>query len=177
MTSNESTLCTVEHEGVSCKSDAGLYRERYGKELQFLSIYGAPQQTKAIFSALAASKELLVGDDEFRRARDALRFRGFSLGYGKHHAIIWTAQLDVTLIVWTSDEEKRSRLRNILSRRRIPYEPQHLARLEKLLVDHGYLMALAGWGSIGGYACDFDDDAICDLIVAEIYHSRTRKVA
>jgi hypothetical protein len=177
MTSNKSTVCTVEHEGVICKSDAGLYRERYGKELHFLSIYGAPQQTKAIFSALAASKELLIGEDEFQRPRDALRFRGFSLGYGKHHGIIWTDQLDVSLIVWSSDEEKRSRLRNILSRRRIPYDPQHFSRLEKLLVDHGYLTALDGWGTIGGYACDFDDDAICDLIIAEVYRSKTRKVA
>ena len=177
MTSNDSSLVTVEHEGVVCKSDAGLYRERYGKELDFLSIYGAPQQTKAIFSALAASKELLIGEDEFQRPRHALRFRGFSLGYGKHHAIIWTDQLDVSLIVWTSDEEKNSRLRNILSRRRIPYDPQYFSRLEKLLVDHGYLTALDGWGRIGGYACDFDDDAICDLIIAEIYHAKKRKVA
>src|SRR5271157_2871915 len=149
MTSNDSLL-TVEYEGVVCKSDAGLYRQRYDNELHFLSVYGAPQQTKAIFSALAASKELLIGDDEFQRPRDALRFRGFSLGYGKHHGIIWTDQLDVSLIVWTSDEEKRSRLRNILSRRRIPYDPQHFSRLEKLLIDHGYLLALDGWAISAG---------------------------
>jgi hypothetical protein len=177
MTSNDPIILTVEYEGVLCKSDAGVYGQGYENELHFLSIYGAPQQTKAIFSALAASKELLIGEDAFRRTRDALRFRGYSLGYGKHHGIIWTDQLDVSLIVWSSDEEKRSRLRNILSRRRIPYDPQHFSRLEKLLIDHGYLLALDGWGSIGGYACDFDDDAICDLIIAEIYRSKTRKVA
>src|SRR5271157_6599171 len=176
MTSNNSLLA-VEHEGVICKSDAGLYRERYDKELQFLSIYGAPQQTKAIFSALAASKELQIGDDEFRRPRDALRFRGYSLGYGKHHGIIWTDRLDTSLIIWTSEEEKESRLRNILSRQRIPYDPHDLGRIEKLLVEHGYLTALESWGSIAGYACDFNDDAICDLILAEIYHSKNLKVA
>jgi hypothetical protein len=176
MTSNDSLL-TVEYEGVVCKSDAGLYRQRYDNELHFLSVYGAPQQTKAIFSALAASKELRIADDDFRRPRDALRFRGYSLGYGKHHGIIWTDQLDTSLIVWTSDEEKQSRLRNILSRRRIPYDPHYFSRLEKLLVKHNYLRVLEGWGSIGGYACDFDDDAICDLILAEIYRSKTRKVA
>ena len=177
MTSNDPVILTVEYEGVLCKSDAGVYGQGYDNELHFLSIYGAPQQTKAIFSALAASKELQIGDDEFRRPRDALRFRGYSLGYGKHHGIIWTDRLDTSLIIWTSEEEKRSRLRNILSRRRIPYDPHDLGRIEKLLVEHGYLMALESWGSIAGYACDFNDDAICDLIIAEIYRSKTRKVA
>ena len=177
MTSNDPVILAVEYEGVLCKSDAGVYGQGYDNELHFLSIYGAPQQTKAIFSALAASKELQIGDDEFQRPRDALRFRGYSLGYGKHHGIIWTDRLDTSLIIWTSEEEKRSRLRNILSRQRIPYDPHDLGRIEKLLVEHGYLTALESWGSIAGYACDFNDDAICDLIIAEIYRSQTRKVA
>ena len=177
MTSNDPVILAVEYEGVLCKSDAGVYGQGYQNELHFLSIYGAPQQTKAIFSALAASKELQIGNGEFQRPRDALRFRGYSLGYGKHHGIIWTDRLDTSLIIWTSEEEKRSRLRNILSRQRIPYDPHDLGRIEKLLVEHGYLTALASWGSIAGYACDFNDDAICDLIIAEIYRSQTRKVA
>ncbi len=177
MTSNDPAILAVEYEGVLCKSDAGVYGQGYDNELHFLSIYGAPQQTKAIFSALAAWKELQIGDDAFQRPRDALRFRGYSLGYGKHHGIIWTDRLDTSLIIWTSEEEKRSRLRNILSRQRIPYDPHDLGRIEKLLVEHGYLTALASWGSIAGYACDFNDDAICDLIIAEIYRSQTRKVA
>ena len=107
MTSNDPVILTVEYEGVLCKSDAGVYGQGYENELHFLSIYGAPQQTKAIFSALAASKELQIGDDEFQRPRDALRFRGYSLGYGKHHGIIWTDRLDTSLIIWTSEEEKR----------------------------------------------------------------------
>ena len=74
-------------------------------------------------------------------------------------------------------KKSESRLRNILSRQRIPYDPHDLGRIEKLLVEHGYLTALESWGSIAGYACDFNDDAICDLIIAEIYHSQTRKVA
>ena len=177
MTSSDPVILAVEYEGVLCKSNAGVYGQGYDNELHFLSVYGAPQQTKAIFSALAASKELYIGDDEFRRPRDALRFRGYSLGYGKHHGIIWTDRLDTSLIIWTSEEEKQSRLRNVLSRQRIPYDPHDLGRIEKLLVEHGYLTALASWGSIAGYACNFNDDAICDLIIAEIYHSQTRKVA
>ena len=150
MTSSDPIILAVEYEGVVCKSDAGVYGNGYENELHFLSIYGAPQQTKAIFSALAASKELQVGNDEFRRPRDALRFRGYSLGYGKHHGIIWTDRLDASLIIWTSEEEKRSRLRNILSRHRIPYDPRDLGRIEKLLVEHGYLTALESWGRSPG---------------------------
>jgi hypothetical protein len=134
MTSNDPVILAVEYEGVLCKSDAGVYGQGYENELHFMSIYGAPQQTKAIFSALAASKELQIG-------------------------------------------EEQSRLRNILSRQRIPYDPHDLGRIEKLLVEHGYLTALESWGSIAGYACDFNDDAICDLILAEIYHSKNLKVA
>ena len=177
MTSSDPVIITVEYEGVVCKSDVGVYGDGYENELHFLSIYGAPQQTKAIFSALAAWKELQIGDDEFRRPRDALRFRGYSLGYGKHHGIIWTERLDVSLIIWTSEEEKEFRLRNVLSRQRIPYDPRDFARIEKLLLEYGYLASLKSWGKIGGYACDFNDDAICDLILAEIYHSKSLKVA
>jgi hypothetical protein len=177
MTSSNPVILTVEYEGVVCKSDAGVHTNGYENELHFLSIYGAPQQTKAVFSALASWKELQIGDDEFRRPRDALRFRGYSLGYGKHHGIIWTERLDVSLIIWTSEDEKESRLRNILSRQRIPYDPRDFARIERLLLEYGYLTALKSWGSIGGYACDFNDDAICDLILSEVYNPKTRKAA
>lgn len=177
MTSNDPVILTVEYEGVVCKSDAGVYRNGYENELHFLSIYGAPQQTKAIFSALAAWKELQIGGDEFSRTHDSLRFRGYSLGYGKHHGIIWTDKLDVSFILWTSEEEKQSRLHNILARQRIPYDPSDFARIEKLLVEHGYLILLESWGSIDGYACDFNDDVICDLILTEIHHPTTRKAA
>jgi hypothetical protein len=177
MTSSDRLVLTVEHEGVICKTDAGVYGTGYENELYFLSIYGAPQQTKGIFSALAASKELQIGDDEFRRPRDPLRFRGYSLGYGKHHGIIWTDKLDVSLIIWTSEEEKHARLRTILARHRIPYDPDDFERIERLLLEYGYLVPLESWGSIDGYRCDFNDDVICDLLLAEIYHSAARKVA
>jgi len=177
MTSNDPAVITVEHEGVVCKSDAGVYREGYENELHFLSIYGAPQQTKAIFSSLAAFKELQVGGDEFRRPHDSLRFRGYSLGYGKHHGLIWTDKLDVSLIIWTSEEEKEARLRNILSRQRIPYDHGDFSKIEKLLVERGYLIPLTTWGRIDGYACDFNDDAICDLLLAEIYRPARLKAA
>ncbi len=167
MTSRD--IVTIEHEGVVCKSDAALYEEGYDiHTIHFLSIYGAPQQTKALFSALASYRRLTAGRDTFTRPADALRYRGFSMGYGKHHNVIWTEQLDTSIIVWSSEEEKASRLRNILSRRRIPYEPCHLDRLEKLLVEYYYLVPLSGWG-LQGYQCNFHDDDICDLIVSEVY--------
>ncbi|OPY69941.1 MAG: hypothetical protein A4E57_00819 [Syntrophorhabdaceae bacterium PtaU1.Bin034] len=177
MTSSDHVILTVEHEGVVCKSDAGVYNAGYEKELHFLSIYGAPQQTKGIFSALASGKELTIGDDEFHRPRDSLRFRGYSLGYGKHHGIIWTDNLDISLIIWTSEQEKRARLRNLLAGHRVPYDPEDLERIERLLLRHGHLISLESWGRIDGYQCDFNDDAICDLLLAEIYHSAARKAA
>ena len=42
------SLDIVRYEGVTCKTDAVVVE---GAVIQFLSVYGAPQQTKGIFSA------------------------------------------------------------------------------------------------------------------------------
>ena len=74
MTLNDPVILTVEYEGVVCKTEAGVYEQGYENELHFLSIYGAPQQTKAVFSALAAWKELHIGDARADKQHRRVRF-------------------------------------------------------------------------------------------------------
>lgn len=67
--------------------------------LYFLSIYGSPQQVKAIFSLLASGRniELIIEEKQIkleRRGGFSLRFKGINLGYGKRHGLKWTEKLE-----------------------------------------------------------------------------------
>jgi hypothetical protein len=166
----------VRYEGVSCGTDAVLVE---GEDtIQFLSIYGAPQQTKGIFSALAASKLVSIGEDFYSRPPQAMRYKGFNLGYAKSHGVIFSEDLGRSIILWTSDEEKERRLRQALTRRKIPYDPKDLGELEKILRDHDNLRPLRTLvGAIAGYRCEFNDDEICDHLVRTIYRKRPANAA
>src|SRR3972149_8476764 len=80
--------------GVTVKSDFGLYSDSGGnKTLILLSIYGSPQQTKAVFSAMVESKAIKVLPDSFELTRpSSLRGRGRSIGRGRHHMVIWSEE-------------------------------------------------------------------------------------
>jgi hypothetical protein len=169
MTSN-SSIYEVSFKGVVCKSDCGLFERQNGhNSLTFLSIYGAPQQTRAIFSALASNNAVEVNGEELYRDRPALRYRSTSIGYAKQHALIWTEEMGQSVVVYTSEEERLNRLRYALSKRRIPYDPARVLELEQLLLGNGYLEQLEGWGPVSGYRCVFDDDTICALILSRMY--------
>ena len=168
MTSNE--IITVESLGVTCKSDYGLYIDKnYEYTICVLSIYGAPQQTKALFSVIASGKTVFAGDIPLERPREAIRFKGSKIGYAKHHGIITSEQVGKEIIVWITEEDRLKQLSRALSSRRIPFEIERLPEIERILVEHGYLSSLSGWGGIGGYFTQFNDDEICDLILSEVY--------
>ncbi len=170
MTSDE-TFYTLKAKGVTCRTDMGLYSSSSSSNiLRFASVYGAPQQVKAIFSVIATFNEviLLKDDSQVRLARSynsSLRFRGFSIGYGKQHGIIWDEKTGEDCIIWTSRDERLKALYNALSKRKVPFDKAWLPKLELLLGRGGFLSLLQGWGGIGGYECSWDDDAICDKIV------------
>lgn len=174
MTSNDrNTLpIAIECEGVGCKSDLCLYDDRtYTTQVHLLSIYGAPQQTKALFSLLASSKTLCTDEIYLERAPEPIRFKGTKIGYAKHHGLIWSEKVGNEIIVWTSEGQRLNQLRLALSKRRIPLEPEKLPQIERVLLDNKYLSRLSGWGNIGGYITSFDDDTICDLILSQVYGS------
>ena len=171
MTSNE--IVTVECQGISCKSDFGLYKaDRYQNTISVLSIYGAPQQTKALFSAVASSRTVYSGETLLERPREAIRFKGTKIGYAKHHGIITSEQVGKEIILWTTAGERLNQLRLALSGRRVPFEPERLPQIEKVLLNNGYLVRLAGWGTIGGYFAQFNDDEICNLLLTDVYRTR-----
>jgi len=167
---------TIKVGGVSCKSDMGLYDKK--DYVYFLSIYGSPQQVKAIFSLLVMGRELLLIRDDNgaislkRRWGGNFRFRAFSLGYGKRHGLIWSEGIGKDIIMWTSPEERLKALYSAISKRRIPFDRQWLPKIEVLLLRNNYLEELKGWGGTGGYNCNWDDDAICDLIAEEVLQNK-----
>jgi hypothetical protein len=165
---------TIKAGGVSCKSDMGLYGAYNSNYIYFLSIYGSPQQVKAIFSLLALGREiLLIKDEEVisplrREFWSNFRFKSFSLGYGKRHGLAWSEGIGKDIIMWTSPEERLNALYSAISKRRIPFDRQWLPNIEALMLENNYLEELKGWGGAGGYNCKWDDDAICDLIAEEM---------
>jgi hypothetical protein len=168
-------ILQVRYEGVVCKTDAVVVE---GAAIQFLSIYGAPQQTKGIFSALAASRLVTIGEEFYSRPSQAMRYKGFSLGYAKSHGVIYSEDLGGSIVLWTSVEEKERRLRQALGRRKIPYDPKDLRTLEMMLADNEYLVPLLTLvGSISGCRCEFNDDAICDHLVRTLYRKRASDAA
>ena len=63
-------ILQVRYEGVVCKTDAAVVE---ADTIQFLSVYGAPQQTKGIFSALAASRPVTIDGKHYSRPLQAMR--------------------------------------------------------------------------------------------------------
>ncbi len=161
--------------GVVCKSDMGLVEMgRYSNELLFLSFYGSVQQVRALFSLFATGHELKIvsrDGEEFsatKRFGAESRQKTFSLGYGKRHSLIYTADLHKEAVIWLSPEERLDCFRLALMKRRIPFDLEWLPDLEALLLEEDYLKELSGWGGIGGYRCSWQDDEICNLIVEKI---------
>lgn len=173
MTSNKNSITTVQCGGISCKSDICLYDDRpYSNYVYLLSLYGAPQSTKGIFSLLAAGQALEAEDVFLERPPEPIRMRGTKISYAKYHALVWSDKIGKDIIVWTSEKERLDQLHGSLSQRRVPLNRTKLPEIENLLVQNKYLLPLAGWGGIGGYITNFNDDDICDLILSSIYKDR-----
>ena len=175
MTSNSGEIREIRSGGVSCKSDAGLYNNAYGSNhVKFLSLYGSPQQVRAIFALLVGNRgvDVIDGGVEVlaldRSWGDGLRLKTFPLGYGKRHGLIFTDDIGKEVILWTSPEEKARVLFSALSKRRIPFDREWLPEIEKLLLDEERLINLHGWSGFGGYVCQWNDDEICNLIAERI---------
>jgi hypothetical protein len=160
---------TVAYKGVTCKSDMCLYLQgEYTNTVFILSLYGAPQQVKAIFSALSLGKEIVQKNNILTRDyKSSIRFKGRSLGRGKYHGMIFTDDIK-DHVVWTEPDKRIKALQTALSRRKIPFDREWLTDIEALLLRDEYLTKMQGWGGISGYEALWDDDAICNLICGEI---------
>src|SRR3990170_3937999 len=99
---------TLKVDGVTVRSDFGLYSDSGGdKSLILISIYGSPQQTKAVFSSLAENKPVKVLPDAYELIRpSSLRGRGRSIGRGRQHMLIWSEEGLVDGIIWFDEKPK-----------------------------------------------------------------------
>jgi len=164
--------------GICCKSDFGLYERVEDGPLHLLSIYGAPQQTKAMLSLYASYKPVTASDRTFYRSSDLIRFKTFPIGYGKSHGLLKTEMVGKSVIVWQKPEEKHIRFMAALNKRKIPYDVKWLPEIIDLFRKHDIIEDLAGWGGIGGYLCNWnDDDYICDIICEYFGNKQQRKAA
>jgi len=168
----------VESQGVSCRSDFGLYRaDGYENTISVLSIYGASQQTRALFSAVATNRTVYVGGTPLERPREAIRFKGTKIGYAKHHGIITSEQVGKEIIVWTTEGERLNQLHLALSVAACPSSPRDFTNREGP-TEQRYLVRLSDGGH-RRYFAQFNDDEICNLILTDVYRTRagTRNAA
>ena len=171
----EGDMKNIVYRGITVKTDIGLYIRRYGNThtMVLLSIYGSPQQTKAVFSALASGREITLMPDGIyldRPIDSTLRARGWSMGYGKHHMIIWDDEI-YDMAVWFDPSDRLRAFEKTLKNRKIPYSPEYLPELEKSLLEEERLVSLDGYGGIQGYKFTFTDDHACNLMVERVIPS------
>ncbi|MEW6542446.1 MAG: hypothetical protein AB1411_02420 [Nitrospirota bacterium] len=161
--------CTIRGQGVTVRSPLALYEAATPNRIVLLSVYGSPQQTRAI-SALLATGQVLLADGpagqliELRRP-EQLRIRGRAIGYGKQHLLLWDEQIRDTHVIWMSPDRKLASLQDALNLRTIPFDPAWLPAMDTLLTEGDYFEPLAGWGPAQGYRVRWDDAAICDALV------------
>ncbi len=171
-------LKRVKMGGVTCISDMGLYHNIWGsKYVKLLSVYGAIQEVKAVLAGIASGKYIEVsGIGELERYYgEAMKFRIVPVGYGKRNGLIRSEKIGESIIFWVSPEEKFNALALGLSKRKIPFCPELIPGIEKLLLNEGYFEELEGWGGISGYQCNWNDDQICTLIGNKILARKREK--
>lgn len=160
--------------GVVCTSDFGLYDPNYSKNfVKLMSIYGSPQQVKAIFGLLSTKKDVEVKIDSSKiiitRPHQPIRFRGVSIGYGKQWGLIWEENFHENTILYRNETERLASVKNAIAMRKIPYDDSLMEGIVKILEKNEYIQALEGWGNLGGYSCKWDDDAICNDIAKSLF--------
>lgn len=167
-------MTEIKSGGVTCTSDFGVYDPNYSRNMvKIMSIYGSPQQVKAIFGLLSTSREVkatIEGEEvSLYRSLKPFRFKGVSIGYGKQWGVIWDETISEDTILYTDPAAKTAAFVKALSKRKIPYDVSILEDIIKILTKNGHAQKLEGWGGAGGYSCSWDDDAICENIARQIF--------
>jgi hypothetical protein len=162
--------------GVAVRSDIGLYGGT--GEVLLLSVYGAPQQVKAVLARVAMGGEITLFAEQDERTlskswRRSYKMKVSAIGYGKAKGLLWREDLAESTVFWMSPEEKDGAIRAAISRRTIPFLPEWLPAMERLFLKREIFAPLQGWGGVEGYETSWDDEKACDLIVKNII--RTKK--
>lgn len=160
---------TIVCRGVTVRSPMALYDPASPNRIVLLSIYGSPQQTRAM-AALIATGVVLTTEDADGATIDLqrpekLRLRGRAVGYGKHHMLLWDETIKESHVIWMTPAQRVERLTQALGQHKIPYDPAWLSEMEDLLVQGEYLEPLQGWGPASGYVMHLAEDEICTMLV------------
>jgi len=156
------SIRTLKHKGVEVKSDLCLYGTIDGGEVNVVSLYGSPQQVKAIEAAFLSGNIVeTIGGMPLYRYSQSYKIKNTSIGYGKCHGLLWLG--DRNYFIWRNKQERMQAFEQVLRTRKIPFLPEWLPWLERMLKDGEYLVPLYGWGA-EGYVCYWDDDKICQDI-------------
>ncbi len=165
--------------GLTVKTDIGIYNS--DDAILLLSIYGAPQQVKALVARFVMGENiyLLSGEDRYslhKNWRSNYRMKIFSIGYGKVYGVLWQENIDQDTVFWLSPNERDWAIRAAISRRTIPFLPEWLPAIEQILIEQEILTPLQGWGGAEGYEAMWKDELVCDLIVEKIFKAKKRSL-
>ena len=167
----DNDLKLVKMGGVTCVSDLGLYYSTWSYNIiVLLSVYGSPQEVRAVLSGITSSRVVeVLGVGEIRKSfYENAKIKTLTIGYGKRNGLFYSEEIWRNIIFWFSPEEKLEALVRGLSRRKIPFSPEFVPLIEELLVEEGHFEELKGWGGVSGYLCNWNDDRICNLIGKKI---------
>lgn len=165
--------------GLTVKADIGIYSS--DDAILLLSVYGAPQQVKALLARLVMGEDisLLIGEDKHLLHKNwgsNYRMKIFSIGYGKVHGLLWQDKIDQDSVFWLSPREKDWAIRAAISKRTIPFLPEWLPAIEQILIEQEIFTPLQGWGGAEGYEATWKDEMVCDLIVEKIFKAKARSI-
>ena len=163
-------LYEVTFQGIKATGDMALFNKQ---QPIILSLYGSESQLRGIFSSLATNNEITLQTDTAfynltRGWEGHLRFKSFRIGYGKYHALIWNEQLiSETIMVMEKGEEQKA-WENFLKSRKVPIKREWIPEIIAILKREDLIETLVGV-NLKGWHWTAQDNAVCDLIVEEIY--------
>jgi len=168
-------LFQVAFRGIKATSDMALWRQPNSDyaPIVLLSLYGSESVLRGIFSALATNNSVVVGDDDSRQElgkgwEGHLRFKGWKMGYGKYHALVWNEDFVSDSIMVVEQSSELDAWEAFLKKKKVPFLREWIPRLVSILERDGLVEELGGMG-IKGWLWTTSDDTVCERIVEEIY--------
>ena len=168
-------LFQVAFRGIKATGDMALWRHPNSDyaPIVLLSIYGSESQVRGIFSAFATNLEVVVGNDDNRQDlgkgwEGHLKFKGWKMGYGKYHALIWNEDFVSECITVVGQSSEGDAWEAFLKKKKVPFLREWIPRLVSILEREGLVEILDGM-NLKGWLWTASDDTVCDRVVEEIY--------
>lgn len=158
--------------GIKAIGDMTLWRksQQGSATVVLLSLYGSESQLRGIFSALATNNEIALNNSiEIQKGWDGhLRFKGWRIGYGKYHALVWNEDLVSDCIMVFDPAKEIEAWETFLQKKKIPFIREWTFSLVSILLRDNLVEELEGI-NLKGWLWTTQDDTVCDRIVEEVY--------